>query len=559
MKDMTFDVTSFSNRRLHRINRLCVGDITERVLWSFPDKVALVGVGGDICSTEKNRKLTYRQITEKANQFANALLATGLRKEDRVLFFCANSTEFVVMQQGLAKSGLISVPVNVLVQPDVVDQIIREVEPKFLIVDAQLYPLAAQVFEKNNLRPDITVTIGGDPVGDSQDFEDFISGQPTTEPEVDIQPTDIFQIMYTSGTETRPKGVMHNHIYLYATGLPGAISFVKGVRTEIDIIAGIFFPIFHIACQTLTAVCFLCGGTAVIGRIPDLNLMLESITKEKIVFIFGGPPHIYELADLIEKNPDKYDVSSLKTIGIGWGSFRPDYDEKLRRLIGEDLLIIGLNGQTECVADTRYWHHMWYDTYKKTEPMTNHWGVPAPMFATSVMDEKGNLLPQGQTGEKVMRAPCMMDGYYKNEEMTYQAFKDGWFRSGDACYTDEEGVLVFTDRIKDVIKSGGENVVSGKVEGFLNMHPKIEQVAVVGLPHERWQEAVTAFVKVIKGETLTEEEIIDYCKKKGKLAGYETPKRVMFIDEIPMTVGSKMKKYVLRQEYAGLYKGERYT
>lgn len=551
---MNFDVSSFTNRRVHRFNRLCVGDLLERMTWSLPNKVAIVALEGAY-SVEENRVLTYKQANDKANQFASGLFEAGLKKEDRVIFFCGNSTEYVIMQIAIAKSGMIIVPLNVMVSPEVMEYIIQETQPKFAVVDADVYPAARAVFEKYNLSPNVTVPIGGEVVAGSQSFEDFIKGKSIVEPVVDIQPTDVFQIMYTSGTTSKAKGVMHSHLNMYFSMIPFSMSMGRGVPTELDVKGGIFYPIFHIAAQEMNFSNYVCGGTTVLVRKPDVRMIAEAVTKEKITFTFGSPALYYELADLVEQNMDKYDLTSIKAIGYGWSSFRPDYDEKLRKLTSEDTLIIGLDGQTECVTDTRYWHHMWYETFQKTEPVLNHFGVSHPLYATTIMDEKGNHPCQtGEIGEKVMRGPAVMEGYYKNQEATFQAFKDGWFRGGDVGCIDEEGVITFTDRIKDVIKSGGENVASRRVEDVLLLHAKVKDVAVIGLPHEKWGEAVTAVV-IPNDESYIEnelqQELIEYCKTI--LTRYEVPKWVIITDYIPATVGGKRQKHKLREKFANFY------
>jgi len=560
LADHKFDVTSLSNRKLTRINRLCVGDIIERVSWSFPDRECLVGVGPDICANEGYKRLTYRVANEKANQFANALMSRGVKKEDRVMIYCLNSIEHFLVQEAIAKIGCVTVGVNTMLQPHAVDHIITQTEPKFLIVDAGLYEQAATVFKKHGLAVGVTIPIGGNAVEGSQTFDEFIKGQPLTEPRVDdIQPTDVCQIMYTSGTETLPKGVMHSHLYLYFACLAYNMSYGRGTPTEMDVIGGIYFPIFHIAAQTMNLANMIGGGKSIMSRSPnDIGLIAESITQERITHVYAAPPHFYALADLVEKNPDKYDITCVKTIGYGWGSFRPDYAEKLKKLIGEDVLLIGIDGETESMTDNRYWQHLWYDTFKKTEPVVNHFGVSHPLYANTVMKiDQAVVAATNENGEKVMRGPCVMEGYYRDENATRGVFQDGWLRSRDAGYLDEEGVIVFTDRLKDMIKSGGENVVSRRIEDYLNLHPKIKDSAIVGLPHHKWTEAVTAFVVAEDGETITEAELLAYCKNGGVLAKFEIPKKFVFIDEIPLSVGTKRRKYILRQQYRDLYEGEK--
>lgn len=554
---MNFDVTSLYNRRAtNRWDRVSVGDVFERMTWSFPYKEALIAWEG-AHSDEEFKRVTYKQADEITNQLAHALLEKGLKRGDRVIFYCLNSIEYFLAQVATAKAGLVCVPLNAMIAIDLMGYIIETTEPKLLVVDAELYPRGKEIFEKYGLNPAVTIPIGGGVVKGSKSFKEFISGKPQTEPEINppIHGDDIFQILFTAGTTALPKGAMQSHIYIYTCAVGWALTHNRGVRTELEYRKGIFYPIFHIACQGMTFSALMTGGSAVLTRRPDLGVMAEAITREKITSIFGNPVDFCRLVDLYEANPGKYDFSSVKVVAHGWGASRPDYDKKWRKICGQDLVMVDNDGQTECVYDNRMWHHIWYDKYEKNEPATNYLGVSHPFYATTVMDENGNICSPGVTGEKVMRSPCMMAGYYKNEEATREAFKFSWFHSGDAAMYDDEYLLIMVDRYKDIIKTGGENVSSARVENVLMMHPKVENAAIIGLPHDRWIEAVTACVVPKSGEQPTEEELIAFCREK--LAGYETPKKVVLMKEIPVTVGGKKQKYLLREKLKDLFLGEK--
>ena len=182
----------------------------------------------------------------------------------------------------------------------------------------------------------------------------------------------------------------------------------------------------------------------------------------------------------------------------------------------------------------------------------NYWGEPGISVETAIMDDDGNLLQQGQIGEIVRRGPAHLIEYYKNQKATDETRKYGWDHSEDLGYFDEDGLLAFVDRKKDMIKTGGENVPSIKVEQVILENPMVAEVAVVGLPHERWIEAITAFVVPKEGSTISEEEFIDFCKKK--LGGFEIPKKIVFLDALPKTSTGKLQKNVIKEKYADLYK-----
>ncbi|HOG91301.1 MAG TPA: AMP-binding protein [Smithella sp.] len=554
---MKFDVTSLFNRRAdNRWDRVALGDALERMTWSYPNQEALISWEGAYADKE-NERLTYRQCNDKANKFANALLEKGLKRGDKVMCFGLNSAEHFLAQAGIAKAGLVLVPVNVMIAPDVIDYIVKQVKPNFLIVDAQLYPRAEKVFKENRVDVGVTIPIGGGVVPGSVSFKDFIDGKSTKEPDVTIHGDDIYQIMYTSGTTAWPRGVMLSHLYMYWVSISHAMTMSRGagVLTELDYRHGNYYPFFHIASQGMIWSSLMIGGTSLISRMPDAKVICESITREKLTAVFGGPIDYSRIADLYEQNPGKYDASTLRVCPCGWGPIPPSVDKRLRKIFGQDLIILSYDGQTECVFDTRGWHHKFYETYEKNSPALNYLGVSHAFFATRIMDNKGDACPTGVPGEKVMQSPGMMAGYYQNEEETKKVFQYGWFHGGDACQYDENGLMILVDRFKDVIKSGGENVSSMRVENTIVTHPKVEMAAVFGVPHERWGESVVAAVVQKKGEVVSEKEILDHCRKK--LAGFETPKKVVFVDQLPISVGTKIKKFELREKYKDLFKGEK--
>jgi acyl-CoA synthetase (AMP-forming)/AMP-acid ligase II len=189
---------------------------------------------------------------------------------------------------------------------------------------------------------------------------------------------------------------------------------------------------------------------------------------------------------------------------------------------------------------------MWPEVYEATAPQQNYVGLPSPLLASRIFDQEGRPVDlPGEAGEAVYRSPAMTAGYYKDEAATREALRGGWFHSGDSCLFDDDGLRVMVDRYKDLVKSGGENVSTIRVESVLSMHPGVQRVAVVGVPDERWGEAVTAVVVPVVDGGVTAEELIAFGRER--LAGFETPKEVIFVDALPETVGGKVMKYRIRQ------------
>jgi acyl-CoA synthetase (AMP-forming)/AMP-acid ligase II len=549
------DVTSLHHRRAtRRWERMSVGDLIERVTWSRPDKLAVVGRPGAYAD-QAFQALTYRQAEQAANQVAHALLARGLERGDVVLLFCENSVEAYLAKIGIAKAGLVAAPLNPMMAPDLVAAMIDLVRPKLAIVDAELWPRAQEPFAAKGLRAGVTIAIGGPPVPGSVSFNEFIAGQAGTEPDVEIHGDDIWEILFTSGTTALPKGVMISHACSYAAGFGFALSLTRGLRLESDLKVGTYLPmIYHVGDQPFTYSVFLCGGTLVLGRRPDPGHIAEMIDAERVTALWAGSPAMVRALDgVLTARPD-LDARSLTVIVYGWAALLPATLASMKRHCGDDLCAFEIFGQTESVSCHRFWPDEWPELYAATAPQQNYVGVPSPILASTVLDPDGRDLAgqPGVAGEAVYRSPAVMAGYYRDEEATRHAFRYGWFHSGDSCAYDDDGLRIMLDRYKDIVKTGGENVSSLRVEAVLAQHPDVAKAAVIGLPHPHWSEAVTAVVVLRDGTEASEEDLVKHCR--ASLAGYETPKSVVFAADLPATVGGKVLKYKLRAEHAGHYR-----
>jgi len=548
------DVTSLHHRRaVHRWERMSVGDLIERVTWSRPDKPAIVGRPGAY-GDERFAALTYRQADQVANQVAHALLARGLTQGDVVLLFCENSVEAYLAKIGIAKAGLVAAPLNPMMAPDLVTAMIDLVQPKLAIVDAELWPKAEQPFKAKDLPPGITIAIGGPPAPHSVSFTEFIAGQPVTEPDVEIHADDIWEILFTSGTTALPKGVMISHACSYSAGFGFALSLTRGLRLESDLKVGTYLPmIYHVGDQPFTYSVFLSGGTLVLGRRPNPEHIAEMIAEDQVTALWAGSPAMVRAVDAALTSRPDLDARSLTVIVYGWAALPPGTLASMKRHCGEDLCAFEIFGQTESISCHRFWPDEWPELYAATAPQDNYVGVPSPILASTVLDPDGTDLADspGVAGEAVYRSPAVMAGYYRDEAATSRAFRYGWFHSGDSCVYDDAGLRIMVDRYKDIVKTGGENVSSLRVEAVLAQHPDVAKAAVIGRPHPRWSEAVTAVVVLRDGARASEDDLIKHCR--ASLAGYETPKSVVFAADLPETVGGKVLKYRLRAEHTGHY------
>jgi acyl-CoA synthetase (AMP-forming)/AMP-acid ligase II len=551
------DVTSLYNRRAdNRWDRVCVGDILERLTWSRPDQVAIIGWPGAY-GDDAYARLTYRQADEIANRFANGLLARGLDRGDRVLLVCENSVEAYLAKIATAKAGLVAVPVNPALATDVLAHAIQLAGPRLVIVDAELWPGVAEVVGTAGLAPDVTIPIGGPAIPGGVSFTEFLAGQPATEPDAVVHGDDIWEILFTSGTTAMPKGVMLSHSYAYMGAMSFALSLTRGLRIEADLRLCTFLPvIYHVADEVLSLPAFLAGGSLVIGRKPVPAQMAAAISAERVTALWGGSPQLVKaLAAELDAGQPELDARRLQLVVYGWGAIEPAVRSRLQELCGPEFMLLGIFGQTEAISCHRFWPDAWEETYLATAPQLNYVGIPNPLLASTVMDaDGGDLLSQpGVPGEAVYRSPAVTAGYYRDAAATEQAFRHGWFHSGDSCMVDEDGLRIMVDRYKDIIKSGGENVSSLRVEAILHQHPEVAKSAVIGLAHDRWGEAVTAIVVPRPGCAPDPAALVAFCR--DRLAGFETPKAVILTESLPETVGGKVLKYRLREEHAGYYAG----
>jgi len=510
------------------IRRVAVGDLLVRTAARYPHMEAL---------RFRDRNYTYAELNAAVNRCAHGLTRMGIRKGDRCAIMSHNCDQFIILWWGLMKIGAIITPLNFMLKNDEVKYIINHSEPTVFFVEDKLIPNMLAV--KKDLKTVQTfgyINLANEAIPEGWiNIEDLWNAEyPVTEPEVLIYPDDPALLLYTSGTESAPKGVVNTHLNFFSLVLSAAIDlhFVKG---EI-MIGGI--PLYHVAAMYLCIACVGIGGTNLLEYVPDPAEILK-FTQEDKVTIWVWPPTLYINLPFIP-NFDNLDFSSLK-ICIVFGALCPPavLDRWRKRLPSTQFL--NYYGQTEmsplgaCLQDEDFAEHP--DSIGRSH-------VPLELKVFDIISNKE--LPRGEVGELVARGPAIMRGYYKNEEKTATTFRGGWHHTGDIVRMDDEGFIYFVDRAKDIIKTGGENVSSQEVEAFLYKHPKVADAAVIGMPDPVWSEAVTAIIAPRPGETIDEKEIIDFCKHA--MASYKVPKNIFFVEALPRNPSGKVLKNILRKE-----------
>lgn len=509
------------------MRRVALGDCLRRSSRRYPNKVAV---------KQGNRSVTYKELNNMANQLGNSLIKRGLTKDAKIAFVAANCVEFFIAFYGIAKAGMTIVPINPVYKPSELIYSVNDSDCEALIFDGRIHPLVKESlsgFEKVKHIFSFDLPNQG-----YEDLYEFMKEGSTDEVEVHIEDRDVVAIYYTGGTTSFPRGAQLTHLSIFVD----ISEFLIDLHFSPEDRTGTALPLFHVAMFVCSQFSMFTGGTLVLIPQVDPKVIMEAIEKEKLTNILLIPP----LFRAILYHPEfgKYDLSSLRLVGY-FGSVMPEelIHEVMDKLCPNLYLSFGQTEMSPCVTCFKPEDHL-----RKIKSL----GISTVHCEIAVMDNDGNFLPPGETGEFVYRSPSTMNGYYNKAEDNKKAFEYGWFHSGDLGYLDEDGFVYFVDRKKDMIKSGGENLASIEVEKLIYQIPKVQEVHVIGLPHERWVEAVTAFIIPKPGEKITEEETIAFCKEK--MAGFKVPKRVIFGTELPRNSVGKVLKYKLKEKYKDLYK-----
>lgn len=509
------------------IGRVTVGDMLRRATARFPQRIAL---------TDGPRQVTYSELDRDANRFANYLLSRGLKPGDKMSMIANNSIEFVKALFGIHRAGLVWVPVNTMLGPDDVGYILDHAGVRVAVIDDNLHAKPdLQAALKQRGIDLIAIDLTGSAAKQGlPEFNALLEGQSEVEPDIEIGDRDLAMIIYTSGTTSRSKGAMHGHLAVVMAAMSNAL------ELHLDRESGIsgHLPLFHCAAHVLLMSFLLVGGKVSLMRGFDPVACLDAVDRDKLTN-FIGLPMMYQ-AMLDHPHRKNVDISSLKTCTYAMAPMsRPLMERCIAEFCPNFVLA---SGQTEMYPSTTM-----SQPDRQLQRFGNYWGESMVVNDTAIMDDDGNLLPPGEIGELVHRGPNVMLGYYKDPEATANVRKFGWHHTGDLAMIDANGEVLFIDRKKDMIKSGGENVSSVKVEEALLAHPAVLNAAVVGLPHPQWGEAVTAFVTLKPGASADETNIGEHCRKL--LGGFQVPKLVKILADMPMTATGKLRKVELRQQY----------
>jgi fatty-acyl-CoA synthase len=508
------------------MRRQALGDLLRRTAARAPRKIALH------CG---RIEWTYEELDRSCDRFAAGLASLGVRAGDRIAVLARNSHGWAVTRFALARLGAVLVPVNFMLNAVEVAYILRHSEARLLCVDADLAAVGIQACDLDTAVEQVIELPSEHAAYSAYGLRPFDELLLEPLPECDFDGHELAQIVYTSGTESQPKGAMHTHeaiIWEYVSCLVDA-----EIAHEDRILHAM--PLYHCAqLDIFLGPGVYVGATHVITARPTPDNLLALIEHHGITSFFA-PPTVW-ISLLRSPLFDRHDLSSLRK-GYYGASIMPVevLRELQRRLPGVRLW--NLYGQTEIAP---------LATVLKPEEQLRKPGSAgraALNVETRVVNDDGVDVAVGEVGEIVHRSPQLLSGYFRDDERSNAAFAGGWFHSGDLATIDSEGYISVVDRKKDVIKSGGENVASREVEEVLYGLPTISEAAVIGLPDDRWVEAVTAVVVLREGQSLTESEVIAHCA--DKLARFKVPKRVIFTDSLPKNPSGKLLKRELRHRF----------
>ncbi len=504
---------------------MLISNVLEKARRLFPENTAVV-CGGT--------KLSYRELYERCCRLANLLVDLGVGKGDRVAIAHRNCHHYLEAYFATAMMGAILCSINTRLSPREISYILDDSGSKVLLGDREIEAKLFEASEGKEVKLIFADGLDGLTEGMDDEFDvDAFS----------VDPDDPAQLYYTSGTTGNPKGVILTHRNVTFHSLMTIAELSIG-ETDVWLHAA---PMFHLADAWATfAITWVGGRHVMLGKF-DAGAVLEIFEREGIT-ITNMVPTMY---NMLVNHPDaeKHDYSSIRLLLSGGAPMPPELARKVMEVFRcEYIQTYGLTETSPYLTISKPKSYM--ELTKEEEiALRSRTGREMMGVMLKVVREDGTEVAWNdrEVGEVVVKGPTVTPGYWNLPDETKEAFRDGWFHTGDLAVVNEHGYINIVDRKKDMIITGGENVYSTEVEHVIYMHPGVFEVAVVGVPDEKWGEAVKAVVVAKPGFKLTEEEIIAFCKKH--LAGYKVPKSVDFVDELPKTGSGKIAKRKIRDWY----------
>jgi fatty-acyl-CoA synthase len=490
---------------------------------------------------EDGRAWSYEELHRISNSYANKLSELGVQKGDRVGLLFYNCLEYFGLYFAAAKIGAIAVRLNFRLSSAELEYAIHDSQSKVVCFHSNLSNQLEPIYRKSPVEKFFCLSNEDEGIPEwSEPLAVLRSGSEAEVDHTHIKVTDPVMLMYTSGTTGRPKGAIWTHNTTFWFSAIQALKW-KFTDKEIAMTTG---PLYHVgAMEDLALPVLMMGGTVIITKSQGFNIKraLSVIETQNVSACFLFPFMIYEMLNLPDLN--QFELKSLRTIYTGGDPLMPWALEKLNENYPH-IGVVQVYGLTEgqpiaAALDPE-------DALEKGHTV----GRPLPLTEIKIVDDDNRPVPVGEVGEIVIKSPAVSEGYWRKPEATMQTFINGWCKTGDLGRFDQEGYLSIAGRKKDMIRSGGENIYSAEIEDVLYRHEAIKEVAIIGIPDPKFLEVVCAVIVKKDGTTLSEEEVVTYCRQF--LASYKKPSKVIFVDEIPRTPSGKVQKYILRKQFSSV-------
>ena len=501
-----------------------------------PDRTAIVF---------DQKRLSFAELSERANRVANALARMGVERGDRVAVIQVNCNEQVEVCFACAKLDAVYVPLNFRAKSEELAYAVRDAEPRVLMVGSRYTELARSMEgTASSVRHFVSLE---EPVSGWSAYEDLIGAASSEERWGTGDDQDVTILMYTAGTTGQPKGVMLTHENLSSYILNN----VNPADPEVEERNILTVPLYHVAGVQAVLSGVYGGRTLIVQRQFDAEEWMGLVERERVDRAMMVPTMLKRVID--SPRFHEYDLSSLRVITYGAA---PMPLNVIKRAVKEfpKARFINAFGQTETASTITVLppdDHVLEGSPGEVEKRMKRLGSigkPLPDVEVRIVDEDGEDVEQGQVGEIVARGPRLMKGYWRQESATAETLRNGWLHTGDLGYVDEDGYIYLAGRARDFIKRGGEMISPEEVEQVLHSHPAIEEAAIIGVADEEWGERVRAIVVLKEGLECMEEEIVEYCRER--LASFKKPESVVFVKELPRNPMGKVLKEEIREQHA---------
>ncbi|MEQ8346594.1 MAG: fatty acid--CoA ligase [Sneathiellaceae bacterium] len=478
--------------------------------------------------------LSYAQLNDRASQVANGLRGWGIGKGDRVAVLDKNDPSFFEIWCGAMKIGAVVVPVNWRLAPPEIAYVVNDAGARALFVGG---PFGETVAKHRDRLQTVEHVVGIHETG-PDGYAAWRDAQDIADPDLAIAPQDVAIQMYTSGTTGHPKGAQIMHANLAAAFHAGSQHYGNWSPDDVNLVA---MPLFHIAGNGWGLVGFYHGATNIVMADIDPKEILRLIPEHRISKILFVPAVI--LFVLQVPGVEKVDFSSVDTVVYGASPIPVELVRQAVKIFGCEF--VQVYGLTETCGSITF---LGPDEHRNPQgDRLKSCGRPWTGVEVRIVDAEGKDQATGDVGEIICRTQQVMKGYWNLPEETQNAMRGDWFHTGDAGYLDADGYLYIYDRVKDMIVSGGENIYPAEIESALFGHPAIADIAVIGVPSERWGEEVKACIVLKPEQQMTADDLIAYARER--IAGYKVPKSVDFMDALPRNPSGKLLKRELRKGY----------